>query len=361
MAEQDRPAGAPTPGPSRRFEHDLRDIREARGVPLEDVQQQTRIPVDILRRFEAGDLTGDAHYNEVYLRALLRSYAQAVQISPQEALKAYEAARDSTYAGALRQQYLGEAPPERRRPAPRPPAPEPPPAAPSRPPAASGTAPAVAALAQAREPEPPPAEESVIGRPNEHFPKRRVRTAAEATAGSTPLETSWGLVIGGGLLGVLVIAGVLWLLFRGEGPEPEVTARPVAADTAQAAPTAQAEQEAAPADIPPAPRLALPIRVTVIARDGPLGGAGGFRVTQAPDVRRPYWLEEGIEQTFESAEEVVLWGEGSGESFGIPANTRLRMQGFEWDPPDGQVLRINPQTGQALLDSLHAAQYRAGR
>lgn len=365
MAEQDRPTGAPPPGPPRRFEHDLRDIREERSVPLEDVQQQTRIPVDILRRFEAGDLVHDPQYNEVYLRALLRSYAQAVQVSPQEALKAYEAAREGTYAGTLRQHYLGEAPPPPTEapltepeapppaePAPSAPAPGPPTPAP---PEAETPPPAVAALARAPE---PPAEAPLTGRPNEHFPKRRVPSAAEAMAGGVTLEKSWGLVIGGGLLGVVVIAAILWMLFRDAGPEPEVAARPVAADTTQAAPTAEGEPEPEAAETSPAPRLEMPIRVTVIARERPLEG---FRVTQAPDVRRPYWLEAGLEQTFESEQEVTIWGTGSGESYGIPENMRLRMQGFEWDPPEGQVLRINAQTGQALLDSLHRVRESVGR
>ena len=38
-------------------------------MSLADIQQKTRIPVDVLRRFEEGDLVGDPTYNEVYLKA----------------------------------------------------------------------------------------------------------------------------------------------------------------------------------------------------------------------------------------------------------------------------------------------------
>jgi hypothetical protein len=50
---------------------------------------------------------------------------------------------------------------------------------------------------------------------------------------------------------------------------------------------------------------------------------------------------------------VVLWGE---DAEGLdPAEVTLRLQGFEWRPPAGQVLRLTPQTGQRVLDSLQAA------
>ena len=71
-----RPAISPVP--SGTFEADLRATREARGLSLDDIQQQTRIPVDVLRRFEAGDLVGDPTFNQVYLKAFLQSYAKAV-------------------------------------------------------------------------------------------------------------------------------------------------------------------------------------------------------------------------------------------------------------------------------------------
>lgn len=340
MADPNRPAGAPdagTPGP--RMEHDLRAIREAYNVSLDTVEHETRMPPDILRRFEAGQLVGDANYNEVYLRNLLRSYARALGISHQEVERAYEAAKAGSYDGSLRRLYL-----EGKDAAVEPPRP------------AEGPAPAVAALgAKGAKPE----REAPPARPNEHFPKERVKSARTSAAPVKPIEKSWGMVIVGTVIGVLAIGAVLWFLFREPGPEPERGEEAIAADTSAAEPTADTTEAAtAPpqADASPAPQLSSPIAVTVIAEGGALQG---FRVTEVPDIRRPYWLEQGAEQTFESEEEVVLWGEGE-DPEGLPSSVRLRMQGLEWDPPDGQVLRIDRARGQALLDSLHRAQVQGG-
>src|SRR5690606_4854137 len=288
---------------------------------------------------------GDQHYNEVYLRNLLKSYAKALGISQQEVEKAYQATKAGTYDGSLRRLYLeGEGTPATE-------------------PHQEGPAPAVAALGST--PQKPPRSETrkpaappEPARPNEHFPKQRVKSARAASASGKPIESSWGLIIVGTVVGVLAIGAVLWLLFREPGPEPEEVEQPVAADTAATETDTASAEAAAPlaSDLPPAPQLGSPIAVTVIAEGGALQG---FRVTEAPDVRRPYWLEQGAEQTFRSDEEVILWGQGE-DPDGLSSAVRLRMQGFEWDPADGQVLRIDRARGQALLDSLHRAQYEGG-
>lgn len=353
MADQDPAAGTPGPrstGP--RLAHDLRAIREARNVTLDEVQRETRMPGDILRRFEAGELVNDPHYNEVYLRNLLKSYAQALGISPQEVISAFDKAKSGAYDGELRRRYVEKkaASEEPARAAPPKPAEEPRPTR-KPPPASGGTAPAVAALSSP--PKKPAEAKPAAARASEPLPKRRVQSA---TTASQPIEKSWGLIIGGTIAALAVIGLILWFLFRGTGPEPEVVEVPPAAvDTSAAA--AVGDTEATPPDrqtIPPGPQLQTPIQVTVIAAGGALQG---FRVTEGSDARRPYWLEEGQEQTFQSDDEVIIWGEGSDEDYAITSNMRLRMQGIEWDPQDGQVLRIDRQRGQALLDSLHRAQY----
>ncbi len=347
---------APVGGPAGRFEADLRALREASGLPLERVQEETRIPLDVLRRFEAGQLLGDDHYNEVYLKALLRAYATAVGVPPPEVVEAYAAERAGRYDGALRHHLDAGATPATRGPAPEPTEPEPPPRKPAPPKAPAGTAPAVAALKEG----PAPARESTPA--PEYKPrtvaKERVQTHAEAASTSTPIDRSWGMIIAGTVVGLLAIGAVLFFLLRDDGPELEPVERPVAAEAegAEAAeedPEDEAEEEPAPAS--PAPRLALPIAVTVVADAGG-DGLQNFRVTEAPDDRRPYWLEPGAEQTFSSAEALTLWGEAA-EGLD-PGEVTLRMQGITWDPQPGQVLRLDPQRGQALLDSLHRLQSR---
>src|SRR5690606_24907485 len=60
------------------FEADLRAEREAAGVSIEQIQHETRIPADVIQRFEAGKLMNDPAFNEVYLKAFLRAYAGAI-------------------------------------------------------------------------------------------------------------------------------------------------------------------------------------------------------------------------------------------------------------------------------------------
>ncbi|MDX1420813.1 MAG: helix-turn-helix transcriptional regulator [Rubricoccaceae bacterium] len=355
--------------PTPSLEADLRAAREAAGVSVDEIQQETRIPADVVQRFEAGKLLNDPAFNDVYIKAFLRAYARAVGLSPGDVSEAYSATRAGTYRGlgvapqapaAVSAEDAGApdlAPEEgaeavRESPGlPEDDAPEPTPeeteAPPPKPPAATeGTAPAVAALAQAPEPEPKPRPAAP---PPEPSARSRVGMPAARSAGRS-LDRSWGTIIGATVVVVLVVAGVLWLLLRDPAPEPAsvsgVEADTVGAEGAPPADTLDASPPA-PAEGPP---LALPIRVTVLA-----GGDGlqAFRTTEIPDARRPYWVEPGNELTFESDEGVILWGEGA-EGMD-PSEVTIRWQGFEWAPQPGEVLRITPANGQRLLDSLQTA------
>lgn len=375
--------------PERQLEADLRAAREAKGISLDAIQRETRIPADVLARFEEGRLLGDPAFNEVYLRALLRAYAHAVGLQAADVVAGYDAQREGAYRGlaasSSAQLSLGlgggaigsiapatpapppapvsrveasaagvgvetpsAAPPEATpgapgRPATLPPAPAPLPRAPS----AAAPAPAVAALA-AGPSEPSRVVSPALG-PNEHFPKRRV-ARAEAAATPRAFDRSWGLVIGAAGVAVVVFGTLLWWMFRGSRPEPEERpARVAAADTARADSTRRARPPATPAASSVGPRFATPIRVTAVARGN---GLQSFRVTEAPGERQSYWMETGGRQTYESSQEVVLWGEGSTQAW---TDATLEWQGLRWTPPDGRAVRINAATGQRLLDSLVAA------
>lgn len=357
-----------SPEPIREFERDLREIREARGVALSEVQLATRIPLDVLDRFESGHLVSDPHYNEVYLRNLLKAYGTAIGLSPTAVLQHFEAAKAGTYAGQLRAHLGGElrgtkpaitpetppaevggpAPDPRRTPQPtraeQAAAEEPTPFDPPRAPP-----PAVAALRRAE----PPSAAAPASRAE---PKARVRGRQSVTSSTSGIDSAWALIVGGTLIATLLIGGALWLMLRPDRPEVE-PGEPVAV----AAEEPEHDAEAPPAEdlrIAGAPQLQLPIQVTVIAAGGPVGGADGFRVTEAPDVRRPYWIEHGEERTFTSDSLIILWGVGPTGADGIPPGVRLRLQGYTWDPPAGQTLRLDRRRAQAILDSLHRVQAR---
>lgn len=62
----------------------LRDERERRQMPLDDVSISTRIPVHILENLEAGRWTNLPA--EVFVRGFVRSYARQVGFSPEDAV-----------------------------------------------------------------------------------------------------------------------------------------------------------------------------------------------------------------------------------------------------------------------------------
>ena len=334
------PLSAPT------LEADLRALREARGRSVEALQQETRIPSDVIVRFEEGKLAGDPFYNEVYLRAFLKSYAQALDLPTQDILSAYEADRRGTYQGELRA-FLQDVTPDLfsethgREDAPRhEPLPPQPPAANT-----SGGRPlAVAALSGQTPPPVPrgPAEGSpAMGRP------RRAHTRS-----GRPLDRAWGGILAATIVALLLIAAVLFFLFRGEHPEP-IEERVAAMDTTRQD-SARARPQRDTAAVA-GPRLPDTLRVTLVAQGGPLQG---FRVQVAGDARRPVWLEQGEERVFESLEEVVLWGNERDGNWEVGTNAVVRFAGLAFRPDSSRAFRVNRQNGQAILDSLARRQAR---
>jgi DnaJ-class molecular chaperone len=66
---------------------DLRHLREAIGLTLEEVFEITRINVSILKAIE-GDLY-EALPAMIYLRSFIKSYAQVLELDPESTLRAY--------------------------------------------------------------------------------------------------------------------------------------------------------------------------------------------------------------------------------------------------------------------------------
>ena len=365
-----RPTAPPVP--SGTFEADLRATREARGLSLPEIQQQTRIPVDVLRRFEDGDLVGDPTYNEVYLKAFLQSYAKAVGLPPSAVVTAYGAQKAGSYAGALHPDYepgSGPTPPtpqpsaeapasERAAAAPRPPeAPRdsdgpraseaPPPAAP--PQAPSSAPPAVQALRQT-----PPAS----ARP---APAEAPKTLAQARVNRPTVpsarrsfDKNWTTILA--LFGVIVVAlglAFYFLIFAGDDADPEDEGTVAVSADAEADPIAIDSSGIGAGAAGGGPQLQFPIRAVVTA-----GGDGlqWFRVTQDGGERTPYWIDGGTSQTFEADSSLVLWGEGNEDDTAYAfEETTVEIQGQRFTPASGRALRVDRQAGQRLLDSLATA------
>ena len=361
--------------PSGTFEADLRATREARGLSLPEIQQQTRIPVDVLRRFEDGDLVGDPTYNEVYLKAFLQSYAKAVGLSPSTIIAAYAAQQAGNYAGSLHPDYepgsaptppapaaaatpdapTSEAPtPEPSADAPRPPEtprdPDAPPAPDAPPPASASSAPpAVQALRQT----PPASARPAPAEPPKTLAQARVNRPAVPTARRS-FDKNWTTILA--LFGVIVVAlglAFYFLIFAGDDTDVEDEGTVAVSADADADPVAIDSSGIGAGAAGGGPRLQFPIRAVVTA-----GGDGlqWFRVTEDGGERTPYWIDLGASQTFEADSSLVLWGEGNDDDTAYAFDeTTVEIQGQRFTPTSGRALRIDRQSGQRLLDSLATA------
>ncbi len=335
-----------TAAPVPAFEDDLRLVREAQSRTLSQVQQETRIPVDVLKRFEDGLLVGDPTYNEVYLRAFLRSYARAVGLPQGEVVEAYGRSLNGAYRGELHPDYdPATAPPV----APLPPLSdlETPGLLESAPGSAAPAVPAV----------PPPAPRIEVPRPTVPAPVEALRTdlppivpppivgarvARPGVRGARrPYDKNWASILGlfAAVVAALALA-VYFLVFR-TADEPD---EPLAATDGAAAQIDSAGVGAAAGG----PQFQLPISVTVSAAGD---GLQSFRVSVDGD-RGPYWINAGTSQTYTADSSLVLWGEGTGAFF---TDATVEVQGLRWTPPDGRPVTIDRARGQRLLDSLTAA------
>jgi hypothetical protein len=85
----------------QRFAADLRAIRESRNISFETVRQEIKVPSGILQELEETSLLNHPMYNRVYLRSLVRSYAEAIGLEGDLALQALDEALEGRYSGSL--------------------------------------------------------------------------------------------------------------------------------------------------------------------------------------------------------------------------------------------------------------------
>lgn len=94
----------------KRFARDLRRVRESRRLTVEDLHDETKIPLGLLQAFEETALFDHPQFNRVYLRSFVRTYANVLGIDPETAIDALEEALSDRYTGSLAIEYLGEEP-----------------------------------------------------------------------------------------------------------------------------------------------------------------------------------------------------------------------------------------------------------
>lgn len=333
---------------SQRLAHDLSALREEQGISLESLHEATKIPIELLREFEKTGLHSHPMFNRVYLRSLIRAYAETIGFSTETALSALDKALDGSYDGTLRKQEATAFEPESKEII----------AATSKDVEAETVADASAVSQEAKE-TPPPDQPKPTKQP-EKKPMRESRPAPETLSAanwetqsgkassrtSKPIDLGrqtqwlqWGLI---GLV-VLVLVGAVWgvlALIGGNGGDPVVAQEATTTDTTAVVDTTTAQ----PVQQQPVVVVGDTINVVVLAE---LGKVQGIRIKQDDDLRRPYWIEQGNSKAFPVLNRIVIEQDLE--------NIKLLVEGYPYPTnrrdEQGRIV-ITRESVQAFADSL---------
>lgn len=78
----------------KEFAADLKKLRENANISLPEISAQTRINESFLKKLEEGDFS---FQQEIYIRAFIKEYANAVDLDPVDTLKDYDNAKKGNY------------------------------------------------------------------------------------------------------------------------------------------------------------------------------------------------------------------------------------------------------------------------
>jgi hypothetical protein len=268
----------------RHFLEDLVSVREKHGFSRSAFQRVTKINMTLIEQFEDNALVGHPLFNDVYQRAILRSYAAVARIEEGLLVRGFEAALAGTYRRELAVTYLGmEAP-----------------AMPDPPVLPDDVQPNAA---HASEPHPPARTMAPLLASLHTFAARLRGRGLPLRLG--PAWKHWGAVAVAIALGLALLYPMLSSDQPADPlPSPAQAEAPISLRgdtfiTPQPAATDPTPTRAPDADVVLRDTLAL----VVIAERGKLDP---FRIQVDRDLRRPYWLDAGDSLAFSFTERVAL-------------------------------------------------------
>lgn len=383
----------------KRFARDLRRIREDRGVSVSEIHRDTQISTAQIEALEAGRLFDQESMNEVYLRAFVRAYANAIGLSTNTVLDHLDRALNGTYENQAAVEFLGVPPGVTGEGSP----------STQSPTENTDTGPTSDSEGRRRssdETTQREEESESTERPEADDPitTETVRTD-ESSAGeeegetgeaaaehpdwleedgnggadlgtSEPVESDvsetaaalsspgsrdaprrsqlgrvWSQRRGKIVVGVVtlfvvlgVLAGVFVISDDSTTSSNEETSSATAGIESDAGPDVQADTAEAPARRPPATvSLGDTMHVTVFAE----GMVRRMRVRQDDDLRRPYWIEEGEARLFPFRRRIMIQDQLD--------SVRVYFQGFRYPTTqtddEGRIV-IDRQAAQSIVDTL---------
>ena len=96
----------------RDFLRDLSLLRKEKQVSPEEIRAVTKVHPHIIAEFEETGLNAHPLFNDVYVRAFVRSYAQTIDLSPDSVVALFDRAKEGTYNRELAVSHLGLSPDE---------------------------------------------------------------------------------------------------------------------------------------------------------------------------------------------------------------------------------------------------------
>ena len=293
------------------FLSDLVQIRERSGVSLDDIRVKTKVYPHVIAQFESDGLHGHPLFNNLYLKAFVRSYAIVIGVSPEFVVDAYEGALNGRYERELAVKYLGHELVELQ----------------------DVTLPIQPNNAVEVIDEPSlissnsiPASES-LSEPNEpRVKKEYVRLSSKKPtddfaqfwrrlldAGKEHGVVQWGILAGCIVIGVLLITRLITL--QNTDVQPDLSQATTIQETSVADENSESDSltedvaESATVassvqSVPATPvTLGDSLHITVIAKEGKLDP---FRARLDGDLRRPYWLNAGDSMQFWMNDQIII-------------------------------------------------------
>lgn len=361
---------------AERFAHDMRRLREERNVTVETVHDHTQVARPLIETFEEGELHDHAAFNEVYLRSFVRAYAKAIDLPPDVALKALDAALADEYHHEIAAQYLessstafseqGEEQESSDEES-------------AEPPGGSGNGEAAGETLRtdgapspphSLEADSPEGEAKEVGHRPSHEtgvsdsspegsagPPPPVREPVEESAASTKFLRALAdrdigsnrVVLGGGvaLLVLVVATGLSYMWATGPSPTDSGPASAPEPDTAAAAapPADSGSRELAPA-APAHPPADLTLGPTLHLAMKADSNVSRILVQRDDDLRRPYWIRRGEVEVFPFRQRIQV-------ERGLD-DVSLYLEGYPFPvAPDSQnAVVITRSRAQAFADTL---------
>ena len=88
-----------------RYAHDLRVLRESKGISLDEIHDETRIIKSVLQEFELNCLYENHSFNKIYLQSLTKKYAEVVRLDIDLVLDGLAMVLEGNYDGRLNPKY----------------------------------------------------------------------------------------------------------------------------------------------------------------------------------------------------------------------------------------------------------------